>query len=282
MSPHLADQEEVMKKLGEEAFDEMFVSAIAFTWQQHRDSLALRPVLSHIPTVTDTVEQTGAPTDPHFVEEGEHNLESSLVPLEQENTDEQLEQEQDSVTSSQTSDSEDSSTPWEMINAAPLPDPEPFIMNNSSLRRSSRQRKPNPKYANTAKAVAWANSCQDQELAEACTIEAHQVLLPSTLDANSWQPAPRTIRDIMKLPEGYVKAEWMKSVKKELKTLIDSGTFAFDKMNPSETITPMKEIFKVKMMSDGSLDKLKTRMVVRGDLQNGTLAEDKWSPTASF
>jgi predicted transcriptional regulator len=83
-------------------------------------------------------------------------------------------------------------------------------------------------------------------------------------------------------PEGYVKAEWMKSVKKELKTLIDSGTFAFDKMNPGKTSTPMMEIVKEKMKSDGSLDKLKTRMVVRGDLQNGTQAEDKLSPTVSF
>jgi hypothetical protein len=170
-----------------------------------------------------------------------------------------------------------------MLHTVPLPDPEPFVMDNSgSLRQSSRQRKPNPKYVNTAKAVAWVNSCQDQDLAEACTVEGHQVLLPFTMDANSWEPAPRMIKDIMKLPEGYVKAEWMKSVKKELKTLIDSGTFAFDKMNPGEMSTPTMEIFKVTVKSNGSLDKLKTRLVVRGDLQNGTLVEDKWSPTASF
>jgi hypothetical protein len=42
------------------------------------------------------------------------------------------------------------------------------------------------------------------------------------------------------------------------------------------------EIFKVKVKSDGSLDKLKTRLVVRGDLQDKNITEDKWSPTASF
>jgi hypothetical protein len=42
-----------------------------------------------------------------------------------------------------------------------------------------------------------------------------------------------------------------------------------------------QEIFKVKINNEGSLDKLTTRIVVRGDLQSGVV-EDKWSPTASF
>jgi hypothetical protein len=42
------------------------------------------------------------------------------------------------------------------------------------------------------------------------------------------------------------------------------------------------ETFKVKVKSDGSLDKLKCRLVVRGDLQDKNITEDKWSPTASF
>jgi hypothetical protein len=42
------------------------------------------------------------------------------------------------------------------------------------------------------------------------------------------------------------------------------------------------ETFKVKVKSDGSLDKLKCRLVVRGGLQGKNITEDKWSPTASF
>ena len=37
----------------------------------------------------------------------------------------------------------------------------------------------------------------------------------------------------------------------------------------------------VKLKSDGTLDKLKNHLVVRGDLQKN-IEEDKWSPTASF
>ena len=37
-----------------------------------------------------------------------------------------------------------------------------------------------------------------------------------------------------------------------------------------------------KIQSDGSLDKLKLRIVVRGDLKNKELVGDTWSPTASM
>jgi hypothetical protein len=46
-------------------------------------------------------------------------------------------------------------------------------------------------------------------------------------------------------------------------------------------VIPTMETNKVKIKSDGSLDKLKCRFVVRGDLQD-TGMEDSWSPTASF
>ncbi len=61
----------------------------------------------------------------------------------------------------------------------------------------------------------------------------------------------------------------------ELKTLVDSGTFVFDEMKDGETSTPTMEIFKVNMKSNGSLDKLKMRLVMHGDIQNGQLLEDK-------
>jgi hypothetical protein len=84
------------------------------------------------------------------------------------------------------------------------------------------------------------------------------------------------------MPNGTIKEEWLRSVRKELKTLVDSGTFQEDIPHAGKTSTPVMEIFKVKVKSDGSLDKLKTRLVVRGDLQDKNITEDKWSSTASF
>ena len=41
-------------------------------------------------------------------------------------------------------------------------------------------------------------------------------------------------------------------------------------------------VYKGKIQSDRSLDKLKLRILVRGDLQNKELVGDTWSQTASM
>jgi hypothetical protein len=40
-------------------FDESFFAAIATTWQQHKDSLALQPAISYIPDATMCQDHTG-------------------------------------------------------------------------------------------------------------------------------------------------------------------------------------------------------------------------------
>ena len=49
-----------------------------------------------------------------------------------------------------------------------------------------------------------------------------------------------------------------------------------------EPVTPCMDVYKAKIQSDGSLDKLKLRILVRGDLQNKEMVGDTWSPTASM
>jgi hypothetical protein len=119
-------------------------------------------------------------------------------------------------------------------------------------------------------------------LVEACAAEVHTDLQPKTADANSWEPAPKTIREILRMKDGMVRQEWLNAIKKELKTLIKSGTFVQNTPKNGEISTPVMETIKVKVKSDGSLDKLKCRLVVRRDLQDKNITEDKWSPTASF
>jgi len=82
------------------------------------------------------------------------------------------------------------------------------------------------------------NLCSDADLQEACAIEAHPIHLSPSSTFQSWEPAPRTIRDIMKMPEGHMKSEWLRSVKKELKTLVDNKTFIHDTSNKGERVMP--------------------------------------------
>jgi hypothetical protein len=80
------------------------------------------------------------------------------------------------------------------------------VDDSNPLRRLSRIRRPVQKYAGLAQTVTWSD--QDIDLAEACSAEAHPFVLPSSSDALSWEPAPKTIREILKMPEGPVWAGW--------------------------------------------------------------------------
>ena len=49
-----------------------------------------------------------------------------------------------------------------------------------------------------------------------------------------------------------------------------------------EPVAQCNDFYKAKIQSDGSLDKIKLWIVVRGDLQNKEMIRDTWSPTSSM
>ena len=55
---------------------------------------------------------------------------------------------------------------------------------------------------------------------------------------------------------------------KDIKNLINNQTFMIKDPKDGEPVTPCMDVCKAKIQSDGILDKLKLRIVVRGDLQN--------------
>ena len=59
----------------------------------------------------------------------------------------------------------------------------------------------------------------------------------------------------------------------------NNQTFTIEYPKDGEPVTPCMDVYKAKIQSDGSLDKLKLRIVVRGDLQNKEMIGDTWSPT---
>ena len=58
--------------------------------------------------------------------------------------------------------------------------------------------------------------------------------------------------------------------------------YPYLRSNESEPVTPCMDVYNAKIQSDGSLDKLKLRNVVRGYLQNKEMVEGTWSPTDSM
>ena len=73
-----------------------------------------------------------------------------------------------------------------------------------------------------------------------------------------------------KLPDNINKP-WLKATLKEIKNLINNQTLIFQEPEKGQTVTPCMDVYKGKIWSDGSLDKLKLRIVVIGGLQNKEL-----------
>ena len=84
-----------------------------------------------------------------------------------------------------------------------------------------------------------------------------------------------------KLPEN-IRKPWIKANLKEIKNIINNQNFLIEDRNEGEPVTPCMDVYKSNIQSDGSLDKLKLILVVRGDLQNKEIVGDTWSPTASM
>ena len=75
----------------------------------------------------------------------------------------------------------------------------------------------------------------------------------------------RNFAEVTKLAEN-IRKPWLKATLKEIKNLINNQTFMIEDPKDSEPVTPCMDVYKAKIQSDGSLDKLKLRIVVRGDL----------------
>ena len=65
-----------------------------------------------------------------------------------------------------------------------------------------------------------------------------------------------------------IKKAWIKSTQKEIKNIINNQTFLVQDPEKGKPVTLCMDVYKAKIQSDGSLYKLKFRVVVRGDPQN--------------
>ena len=60
-----------------------------------------------------------------------------------------------------------------------------------------------------------------------------------------------------------IKKPWIKAAQKEANNPINNQTFPVQDPKKGEPVTPCMDVYKVKIKYDGSLDKLKLRIMVR-------------------
>ena len=94
-------------------------------------------------------------------------------------------------------------------------------------------------------------------------------------------PEPRNFYEVTKLSEN-IRKPWLKATLKEIKNIINNKTFLIEYQKEGEPVTPFMDVYKAKIQSDGSLDKLKLRILVRVDFKNKYMVGDTWSPIASM
>ena len=67
---------------------------------------------------------------------------------------------------------------------------------------------------------------------------------------------------------------------KDINNIINNQNFLVEDSEKDEPVTPCMDVYKYKIQSDGNLDKIKLRILFRGDFQNKELVGDTCSPTA--
>ncbi|KAL4353579.1 hypothetical protein GQ457_06G019510 [Hibiscus cannabinus] len=118
------------------------------------------------------------------------------------------------------------------------------------LRRSTRVRKPNPKYTDDTYA-----SCQ----------------------------FALVVSDPLYYEEAADKEEWQKAMMEEMKSIEKNGTWEMVDLPDDKNAIGLKWVFKTKFGADGSIQKHKARLVAKGYAQQyGVDFEETFSPVARF
>ena len=84
---------------------------------------------------------------------------------------------------------------------------------------------------------------------------------------------PRDFAEVTRLPAN-VKKPWLKATLKEIKYFINYNTFKIEELEKKYALTTCMDVYKSRIQSYVSLDKLKLRSVFREDLKNKEIIVD--------
>jgi hypothetical protein len=83
-------------------------------------------------------------------------------------------------------------------------------------------------------------------------------------------PTPDNRRQILSYPP-HIMILWIKSFVKELKELIKKGTFVHENPYKDDPIIPVTAKYRVKLISEGLVEKQKSRIALRVDMKRETM-----------
>lgn len=96
-------------------------------------------------------------------------------------------------------------------------------------------------------------------------------------------PEPQSLRVIGRLPP-KIKEGWVKAFVKEISGIIKqrNSVKLGEIPGPDDKVIPAMDVYKCKLDKDGFIDKLKCRVVFRGDLYRPHATLDSWNPHADW
>jgi len=112
---------------------------------------------------------------------------------------------------------------------------------------------------------------------KACA-KAHPAARPALADTIRKLRSPKTVSEALRSPEFR---EWIDAIHRELESLIQKGVFEISNFPTNRKIIPTKIVLKIKLKSDGTIDKMKARCCVLGFRQKSGLdynPEQVYSP----
>ena len=292
-------------------FDENFKSAIAYTWTPFHDALSLRPTHSSLLESTPAIEHTGTISDSLHLEEEmlkktakQEAEEETLLQAEEQAEELEMYTEQEDIDTdeikkedllqfydnfineepdfTQLDKDDDKYNEFYTSSQKPVNDNDRWAFVKNRRRKCIRYK--NTIYNSANFAGAKINRvCKDETLLKAFEKE---VLWTNEIDAKGndptpFMPPPTNIVQVLRIKNTKIKNAWLRAYKKELESLIKHGTFKICEPRKDEAIIPIMDDNRVKILENGKLDKLKNRLVVRGDIQRAFINEVTWSPTAS-
>ena len=97
-------------------------------------------------------------------------------------------------------------------------------------------------------------------------------------EVSQFIPEPSNFSEVARLHED-VKKYWLKVTLKEIKNLINNQTYLMGDPDKGEPVTLCMNVYKTKIQYDGSIDKLKLGIVLRGNFWNKEMNGGTWYPT---